>query len=123
TWLSLTGPGPPSCWSCRAACPGPRGGRRQWSPAPCGPSRTRPRSPPWAGPAADRVATQLVEGALPLVGRTEAAVSADIGRRLVAEGHEHVNFAIVGSGPNSASPHHDAGARVIGPGEPIVCDF
>ncbi len=33
------------------------------------------------------------------------------------------NFAIVGSGPNSASPHHEPGGRVIGPGEPVVCDF
>ncbi len=76
-----------------------------------------------ASAAADRVAEQLVGGAVALIGRTEAEVSADIGRRLVAEGHQHVNFAIVGSGPNSASPHHDAGARRIGPGEAIVCDF
>jgi Xaa-Pro aminopeptidase len=34
-----------------------------------------------------------------------------------------VNFAIVGSGPNSASPHHDPGPRVIGAGEAVVCDF
>jgi Xaa-Pro aminopeptidase len=76
-----------------------------------------------ASSAADRVAQQLVTGAIPLIGRTEAEVSGDIGRRLVAEGHQHVNFAIVGSGPNSASPHHNAGPRRIGPGEPIVCDF
>ena len=50
-------------------------------------------------------------------------MSADIGRRLVAEGHQRVNFAIVGSGPNSASPHHDAGSRRIGPDEAVVCDF
>jgi Xaa-Pro aminopeptidase len=76
-----------------------------------------------ASAAADRVAAELVGGGIPLVGRTEAEVSADIGRRLVAEGHDQVNFAIVGSGPNSASPHHDAGDRVIGPGEAVVCDF
>jgi Xaa-Pro aminopeptidase len=34
-----------------------------------------------------------------------------------------VNFAIVGSGPNSASPHHEPGERVIGAGEAVVCDF
>ncbi|MGH9114994.1 MAG: M24 family metallopeptidase, partial [Acidimicrobiales bacterium] len=45
------------------------------------------------------------------------------GRHLIDEGHQKVNFAIVGSGPNSASPHHDPGNRVIGPGEPVVCDF
>ena len=76
-----------------------------------------------ASAAADRVATQLLGGDIPLVGRSEAEVSADIARRLVAEGHQRTNFAIVGSGPNSASPHHDAGPRVIGPREPVVCDF
>jgi Xaa-Pro aminopeptidase len=62
-------------------------------------------------------------GDVRLVGRTEAAVSSDLGRRLIAEGHGRVNFAIVGSGPNSASPHHDAGDRRIAPGDPVVCDF
>ena len=76
-----------------------------------------------AGAAADRVATQLQRGEIPLLGRTERDVSRDIARRLVAEGHERVNFAIVGSGPNSASPHHEPGERVIGPGEAVVCDF
>ena len=76
-----------------------------------------------AAAAADRVAKQLQSGQIPLIGRTEAEVSKDIGRRLVAEGHDHVNFAIVGSGPNSASPHHDASSRTISANEPIVCDF
>jgi Xaa-Pro aminopeptidase len=76
-----------------------------------------------ASAAADRVATALVQGDIPLVGRTEAEVSDDIGRQLVAEGHQRVNFAIVGSGPNSASPHHDATSRVIGRAEAVVCDF
>jgi Xaa-Pro aminopeptidase len=69
------------------------------------------------------VAGQLVEGEVPLTGRTEAEVSDDIGRRLKAEGHQRVNFAIVGSGPNSASPHHEPGERRIRPGEAVVCDF
>ena len=76
-----------------------------------------------ASAAADRVAAALLAGDIPLVGRPERAVSGEIGRRLVAEGHDRVNFAIVGSGPNSASPHHDAGSRVISSGEPVVCDF
>ena len=76
-----------------------------------------------AAEAADRVAAQLQGGAIALVGRTEADVSAEIGRRLVDEGHQRVNFAIVASGPNAASPHHDAGARVIEPGEVVLCDF
>ncbi|HVF13586.1 MAG TPA: Xaa-Pro peptidase family protein, partial [Acidimicrobiales bacterium] len=76
-----------------------------------------------ASAAADRVAAQLIAGDIPLVGRTEAEVSRDIGDRLLAEGHQRVNFAIVGSGPNSASPHHDPGPRVIGRDEAVVCDF
>lgn len=76
-----------------------------------------------ASAAADRVAAQLLAGDLPLIGRTEADVSREIGDRLRREGHQVVNFAIVASGPNSASPHHDAGDRVIEAGEAVVCDF
>jgi Xaa-Pro aminopeptidase len=76
-----------------------------------------------AAQAADRVAAQLQGGDIPLLGRTEAEVSADIGARLRAEGHSRVNFAIVASGPNAASPHHEPGERRIGPGESVVCDF
>jgi Xaa-Pro aminopeptidase len=76
-----------------------------------------------AGAAADRVAAQLHAGAIPLVGRTEAEVSADIGRRLVDEGHQRVNFAIVAAGENAASPHHEPGQRVIHAGEAVLCDF
>lgn len=76
-----------------------------------------------AAQAADRVATQLQGGEIALRGRTEADVSADIGRRLLAEGHHRVNFAIVASGPNAASPHHEAGDRVIGDGDVVLCDF
>jgi Xaa-Pro aminopeptidase len=76
-----------------------------------------------ASAAADRVAAQLHAGDIPLVGRTEAEVSADIGRRLVDEGHQRVNFAIVAAGDNAASPHHEAGDRVIRRGEVVLCDF
>ncbi len=76
-----------------------------------------------AGAAADRVATVLQAGEIPLIGRTEADVSGRLAALLVAEGHTQVNFAIVGSGPNAASPHHEPGSRVIGPGETVVCDF
>jgi len=76
-----------------------------------------------AAAAADRVALALLGGEIPLVGRTEREVSADLSRRLVEEGHERVNFAIVASGPNAASPHHEPTDRRIAPGEPVVCDF
>ena len=43
--------------------------------------------------------------------------------RLIAEGHDKVNFAIVAAGENAASPHHHAGDRVIREGEIVLCDF
>ena len=76
-----------------------------------------------ASAAADRVAADLVAGRIPLAGCTESEVSAHIGRRLLEEGHQRVNFDIVGSGPNAASPHHEAGPRRIQKGEAVVCDF
>jgi Xaa-Pro aminopeptidase len=76
-----------------------------------------------AGAAADRVAAQLHAGKIPLAGRTEADVSGDISARLLAEGHDIVNFAIVAAGENAASPHHHPGARVIRDGEIVLCDF
>ena len=76
-----------------------------------------------AGAAADRVAAQLHAGEIALVGRTEAQVSAELSARLIAEGHDKVNFAIVGAGPNAASPHHHASDRVIEAGEIVLCDF
>lgn len=74
-----------------------------------------------AARAADRVVAQIAAGRL--VGRTEADVAAEVRERLVAEGHDDATFAIVGSGPNSASPHHEASDRVIQAGEPIVLDI
>src|ERR1700683_4117471 len=76
-----------------------------------------------AGAAADRVAAALQAGEIELIGHTEAAVSSRIGALLIEHGHQQVNFAIVGSGPNAASPHHQPGARTIGRDEPVVCDF
>jgi Xaa-Pro aminopeptidase len=76
-----------------------------------------------AAAAADRVAQALVGGDIRLVGRTELDVARELGERLLSEGHQRVNFTIVGSGPNSASPHHEAGRRRICAGEAVVCDF
>lgn len=74
-----------------------------------------------AAHAADRVVAQIATGRL--LGRTELDVSREVRERLLAEGHELAEFAIVASGPNSASPHHDATERVIRAGEPIVLDI
>lgn len=74
-----------------------------------------------AAQAADRVIAQIASGRL--VGRSEADIADEVRRRLVVEGHDEASFAIVGSGPNSASPHHEASDRVIQAGEPIVLDI
>jgi Xaa-Pro aminopeptidase len=76
-----------------------------------------------AAEAADRVAAALQAGEIALVGRTEAEVSAELGRRLLDEGHHRVNFAIVATGPNAASPHHEPGPTTIEPGHVLLCDF
>jgi Xaa-Pro aminopeptidase len=76
-----------------------------------------------AAAAADRVAGQLQGGEIHLLGRTEAEVSADLGRRLLDEGHHRVNFAIVAAGADAASPHHEPGEHVLAPGELVLCDF
>ena len=74
-----------------------------------------------AAEAADRAIEAMSAGSL--ADRTEADVSREIRRRLIDEGHDIADFAIVGSGPNSASPHHDATDRVIRAGEPVVLDI
>lgn len=76
-----------------------------------------------AASAADAVAAALVGGEVRLAGRTEREISREIGERLLDEGHRRVGFAIVASGPNAASPHHEPTDRVVRPGEPVVCDF
>jgi len=76
-----------------------------------------------AGAAVDRIAGELQAGRIALVGRTEAQVSADLSSRILAEGHDVVNFAIVAAGENAASPHHHPGSRVIQKNEIVLCDF
>ena len=59
----------------------------------------------------------------PFAGRTEADISRELVERMLEGGHERANFAIVASGPNAASPHHEPGARVVEAGDSVVCDF
>ena len=74
-----------------------------------------------AGAAIDRVHARMGEWLRP--GRTEADVARDIAAAILAEGHAHVDFTIVASGPNSASPHHESGARRIEAGDAVVVDI
>lgn len=74
-----------------------------------------------AGAAIDRVHA-AVPGLL-RAGRTERQVGDDIARLILQEGHSEVDFVIVGSGPNGASPHHELSDRVIQSGETVVVDI
>jgi Xaa-Pro aminopeptidase len=74
-----------------------------------------------AANAVDEIAVGLRDGRF--VGRTEHDVARGIADRLLDTGHERVNFVIVASGPNAASPHHDPGPRVIESGDVVLCDF
>ena len=58
-----------------------------------------------------------------LSGRTEAEVSRHIRDLLIEQGHDDAGFAIVASGPNSASPHHAPDDRTINAGDAIVLDI
>jgi Xaa-Pro aminopeptidase len=76
-----------------------------------------------------RSAARAVDGIVadmrsrPFGGRTEKDVNRELVQRMLDAGHERANFAIVGSGPNGASPHHEAGPRTIETGDVVVCDF
>jgi Xaa-Pro aminopeptidase len=54
---------------------------------------------------------------------TERAVGALITDAILAEGHASVDFVIVASGPNAASPHHEVSDRVLTAGDAVVVDI
>lgn len=74
-----------------------------------------------AGQAIDNVHNQIHQWLRP--GRTEREVGRDIANAIIESGHSRVDFVIVGSGPNGASPHHEVSDRVINVGEPVVVDI
>ncbi len=74
-----------------------------------------------AGQAIDRVHERVPGWLRP--GRSELEVAADIGDAIVAEGHATVDFAIVASGPNAASPHHAPSGRLLQAGDAVVVDI
>ncbi|HEV3379862.1 MAG TPA: Xaa-Pro peptidase family protein [Trebonia sp.] len=74
-----------------------------------------------AGAAIDRVHAK-VPGWL-RAGVTEREVGAKIAEAILAEGHVSVDFTIVGSGPNAASPHHEVSDRVLLAGDVVVVDI
>jgi Xaa-Pro aminopeptidase len=74
-----------------------------------------------AGAAADATYGDIL--GVRFAGRKETDVAADLARLLKEYGHSQVDFTVVGSGPNGANPHHEAGDRVIGEGDMVVLDF
>jgi Xaa-Pro aminopeptidase len=74
-----------------------------------------------AGASADATYGEIVD--VRFAGRRETEVAADLARLLREHGHEQVDFTVVGSGPNGANPHHEAGDRVIEHGDAVVLDF
>ena len=74
-----------------------------------------------AGAAADAAYERILQ--VRFAGRQETDVAADLARLLREFGHEQVDFTVVGSGPNGANPHHEAGDRTIEVGDAVVLDF
>jgi Xaa-Pro aminopeptidase len=74
-----------------------------------------------AGQAIDRVHARMAEFLRP--GRTERDAGREIAAAILDEGHTTVDFVIVASGPNGASPHHEVGDRVLEAGDPVVVDI
>ena len=56
-------------------------------------------------------------------GTTERALQREVIDRMFDAGHERANFAIIATGPNAASPHHDATDRRVADGDVVLCDF
>lgn len=71
---------------------------------------------------ADAVAARI-PSEVSFAGSTEMEVARQVQGMLVEEGHNRAEFAIVGSGPNGASPHHEPEERVIEDGDVVVIDF
>ncbi|MEK0100377.1 aminopeptidase P family protein [Streptomyces sp. A475] len=74
-----------------------------------------------AGEAADATYEEIKK--VPVAGRRETDVAGDLADLLRQFGHSQVDFTVVGSGPNGANPHHEAGERVIENGDMVVLDF
>ncbi|MEU3183689.1 aminopeptidase P family protein [Streptomyces sp. NPDC006923] len=74
-----------------------------------------------AGAAADAAYGEILR--VRFAGRREQEVAADLAALLLRHGHSQVDFTVVGSGPNGADPHHEAGDRVIEDGDMVVLDF
>jgi Xaa-Pro aminopeptidase len=69
---------------------------------------------------ADEAFERLLENTI--TGRSEVEVMGILRSSMEESGLSNT-WAVVGSGPNGASPHHQAGSRVIGQRDMVVVDF
>ncbi|ADE02189.1 M24 family metallopeptidase [Haloferax volcanii] len=77
-----------------------------------------------AAAVADRASVAVRELGVDAIGLTEAEFASRIESELTAHGGNGTSFdVIVGSGPNSAKPHHRHSDREIEAGDPVVLDF
>lgn len=74
-----------------------------------------------AAAQADRALLAGAEACKP--GATERDVADAIASYFARDGAEHVDFTIVGSGPNGAFPHHHTGTRKLETGDTIIIDI
>ena len=74
-----------------------------------------------AGEAIDWVHSQVPGLLRP--GRSEREVGREIAELILAAGHVQVDFVIVASGPNAASPHHAVSDRIMQVGDAVVVDI
>ena len=75
-----------------------------------------------AGQLADRAFNRLLKSRF--AGRSERAIAAELNQLLGEEGLDASDWGpIVAAGPNSASPHHLTGDRVVREGDAVVLDF
>lgn len=103
--------------------------RRSWVAASQLTSQLRMRKDPAEVRALRSVAHQAddvaarIPSEIAFAGATESAISRRVSQLLLEEGHDEAEFAIVASGPNGASPHHEPGSRVVEDGDVVVIDF
>lgn len=74
-----------------------------------------------AGAAIDAVHREVPD--ILTEGMTEREAARIIGDKILAAGHARVDFVIVASGPNSASPHHEPDDRPLTAGDAVVVDI
>lgn len=57
------------------------------------------------------------------VGVKESEIASVVRDAFARAGSPDVDFTLIGAGPNGAYPHHEAGDRVVGPGDAVVIDI